>query len=122
LKDCCSEDTIARYKAYGWETYEIDGYDFDQMHDVISHLRLRQQKPAFVLVHTVIGKSAPTKAGSSKAHGSPLGPEEVAATKKALGLPEEEFYIPQAVSAFFEQKMAKDKEREESWNEKLPSH
>lgn len=119
LADCNSEDTLARYQAYGWETYEMDGYDFDRMHEIVTHLRGNQRKPAFIYAHTVIGKGSPKKAGSAKAHGSPLGPEEVLATKKNLGLPEEEFHIPQAVISFFEQKRAEEKKLEEAWNEKL---
>ena len=119
LADCCSEDVLARYRAYGWETYEMDGYDFDGMHEIISKLRKGQEKPAMILTHTVIGKGSPNKSDSSKAHGSPLGPEEVIATKKALGWPLEEFYIPQAVTSFFENKIMKEKQLEESWNDKF---
>jgi len=119
LAECCSEDTKARYAAYGWDVFEVDGYDFDALHGVISNLRAKQERPAFVVVHTEIGKGAPTKAGSSKAHGSPLGAEEVKRTKELLGLPEEEFYVPQSVRTFFEQKLAKDKAQEEAWNEKF---
>jgi transketolase len=118
LGESCSEQTIERYKAYGWETYEIDGYDFEEMHHVLSHLRENQIKPAFVQVRTVIGKGAPLKAGTYKAHGSPLGAEEVAATKESLGIPAEEFYIPQAVKAYFEAKLGKERDLEDSWNEK----
>ena len=56
------------------------------------------------MMRTIIGKGSPNKAGTHKVHGSPLGPEEVEATKKALGLPEEDFYVPQSVYTFFEQK------------------
>ncbi len=119
LSECCSEDTLARYQAYGWETHEIDGYDFDQMHAVISGVRKKQQRPVFILVHTTIGKGAPTKAGTSKAHGSPLGSEEVKAAKASLGLSEEEFYVPQGVRTFFDQKLPKDKSLEEEWNERF---
>lgn len=119
LSECCSEDTLSRYKSYGWETFEIDGYDFDAMHEVISRLRQKQERPAFILVRTQIGKGAPTKAGSAKAHGSPLGAEEVKGAKAALGLPEEEFHIPHAVKLFFEQKLSKDEKAEEEWNDRF---
>lgn len=119
LAECCSEDTLARYRSYGWETYEVDGYDFDAMHAIVSGLRKKQERPAFILVHTVIGKGAPTKGGTSKAHGSPLGSDEVKATKDQLGLSDEEFYIPQAVKNFFEKKLPKDRAIEEEWQEKF---
>jgi transketolase len=117
IAECLSEDTKMRYRAYGWDVYELDGYDFDGMEALFGSLRKKQEKPVLVVLRTVIGKGSPHKAGSSKAHGSPLGIEEVAATKEALGLPKEEFYVPQAVYSFFEQKRAKDAEIEAAWHE-----
>ncbi|MCH9633864.1 MAG: Transketolase [Chlamydiae bacterium] len=115
LNECCSEDTKLRYKGYGFDVFEIDGYDFDAMDEVFSELRKNQKKPALVILHTVIGKGSPHKAGSHKAHGSPLGADEVKATKEALGLPLEEFYIPQAVVAFFESHREKLKGVYDQW-------
>ncbi len=112
-----TEDTKERYKSYGWDVFDIDGYDFDQMEKVFRSLQKHQEKPAFVSVRTIIGKGSPHKAGTSKAHGSPLGPEEVAETKEALGLPKEDFYVPGAVYSFFEQKLEKDIHLENEWNE-----
>lgn len=117
LPESCSENTKLRYEAYGWDTYEIDGYDFDAMEETFNHIRETQKRPCFVLVHTVIGKGSPHKAGTSKAHGSPLGAEEVAETKKALGLPEEEFYVAQPVRTFFENKLSKDIALEQKWKD-----
>jgi len=117
ISECLSEDTKMRYRAYGWDVYELDGYDFDAMETLFSNIRKKQDKPVLIVMRTVIGKGSPHKAGSSKAHGSPLGPEEVLAVKEALGLPTEEFYVPQAVYSFFEQKIAKDAQLEAQWNE-----
>ncbi len=117
LADSDSEDTKLRYLAYGWDVHEIDGYDFEQMEKVFFDIRDHQTKPCLVIMHTVIGKGSPNKAGTHKVHGSPLGVEEVEATKKALGLPEEEFYVPQSVYTFFEQKLNKDASLEQKWKE-----
>lgn len=119
LAECFSEDVLMRYRAYGWEVFEIDGYNFDEMHTIISQLRTRQEKPALILMHTVIGKGSPKKAGSHKAHGAPLGAEEVVATKAHLGLSSDEFHVPQAVRSFFETKLEKDKHLQEEWNQRL---
>lgn len=119
LKDCASEDTHMRYKSYGWDVYEIDGYDFDQMDQVFTEIKTSQKKPCLVIMRTIIGKGSPNKAGTHKVHGSPLGVEEVAATKKALGLPEEDFYVPQSVYQFFEQRQAKKTQLEQKWKEML---
>lgn len=117
LSESCSENTKLRYKSYGFEVFEIDGYDFDAMKEVMDKLRAEQSKPAIIILHTVIGKGSPHKAGSHKAHGSPLGPDEVKATKEALGLPLEEFYVPQAVMSFFERKREKLKENQQKWQQ-----
>lgn len=117
LPECCSEDTKARYRAYGWDVYELNGYDFDAMESLFGQLRGRQEKPVLIVCDTVIGKGSPHKAGTSKAHGAPLGVEEVAASKEALGLPKEDFYVPQSVLSFFEQKLAKEAAMEAEWND-----
>lgn len=117
LIQCCSEDTKKRYEAYGFETFEIDGYDFDQMEKTFTHLRENQTRPAFVVMHTIIGKGSPHKQGTNQAHGSPLGVEEVEEVKKDLGLPEEEFYVPQSVRTYFEQRLEKCVQMEQKWKE-----
>ena len=117
LAESGSEDTKLRYLAYNWDVFELDGYDFDQMEKIFTHIRDQQTKPTLVIMHTIIGKGSPNKAGTHKVHGSPLGVEEVEATKKAFGLPEEEFYVPQSVYTFFEQKLAKDATLEQKWKE-----
>lgn len=114
-----SEDTKMRYLAYGWEVYEIDGYDLDSLDKIMSDLRHSQEKPVLIIAHTIIGKGSPNKAGTHKVHGSPLGPEEVIATKEALKLPLEPFYVPQAVSDFFADKLQKDIALEKAWQERF---
>lgn len=117
--ECLSENTKKRYEAYGWDTYELDGYDFDAMQQLFQDIRANQKRPCFILMHTIIGKGAPHKQGTFKAHGAPLGPEELQEAKRALGLPEEEFYVPQAVRTFFEQKMQKCMQLEQKWKDLL---
>ncbi|MGB7129030.1 MAG: transketolase [Candidatus Rhabdochlamydia sp.] len=117
LAESFSEDVKMRYLAYGWDVFEIDGYDFDKIQEVFMHIRDHQTKPCFVMMRTIIGKGSPHKAGTSKAHGSPLGAEEIEETKKALGLPEKDFYVPQAVYQFFETKLVKCVALEQKWKE-----
>ncbi|HSX13884.1 MAG TPA: transketolase [Chlamydiales bacterium] len=115
--ECFTEDTKARYQAYGWEVFEINGYNFDEMERVLGGLQKKQDKPALVIVHTIIGKGSPNKEGTSKVHGSPLGKEEVAATKAALGMSPEDFYVPLEVRKYFEDRLPQDAQLETSWNE-----
>lgn len=116
LSESCSEDTKARYRAYGWDVFEVDGHDLNAIDAVFRQVREKQERPCLIIAHTIIARGAPNKAGTHKAHGAPLGPEEVLATKMALGLPEEEFYIPQAVLNFFQTRLASQAEMEKQWN------
>ena len=117
LAECCSEDTKMRYRAYGWDVYDIDGYDFDQMDQVFTEIRENQKRPCLVMMHTIIGKGSPHKAGTHKVHGSPLGAEELEATKKALGLPEEDFVVAPAIYDYFQGRLKQDRELEAAWRE-----
>ncbi len=121
LSECCSENTIERYKAYGFEVHEVDGYDFDALHTLFTNLREKQDKPVLILCHTIIGKGAPTKEGTHKAHGSPLGEEEVAKTKAALGLPEETFFVPSSVRDYFENHKKLCKAVQQDWEARFES-
>lgn len=115
LSDTFSDDTMQRYLSYGWDVLEVDGHDFDALHSAISSLRTHQKRPTLIIAHTTIGKGSPHKAGSSKSHGSPLGEEEVKATKAAIGAPDEPFYVPQAVYDFFKKKQAEEAAAESLW-------
>lgn len=115
LSDCCSENTKMRYQAYGWDVYEIDGNDLEAIDSTITHIRKDQQRPSLIIATTIIGKGSPNKAGTNKVHGSPLGADEVKASKAALGWPEEPFYIPQSVQDFFKKKLPQDIAAEQNW-------
>ena len=117
LNQSSSEDVAARYRAYGFETYEMDGNDLESIDEVMTKIQQGQTRPIFISCHTVIGKGSPHKAGTHNVHGSPLGPDEVKATKEELGLPEEEFYIPQLVKDYFASKLPKEEALETSWKE-----
>lgn len=116
LNESCSENTKLRYQAYGWEVFEVDGNDLDAVHAVISQAQQGQERPRLIIARTIIGKGSPNKAGTFKVHGSPLGPDEVKASKIALGIPEEPFFVPQAVTDFFKKKLSQDVALEEEWH------
>ena len=119
LEESSSEDVMERYRAYGFEVFEMEGNDLESIDQVMSHIRESQTRPIFISCRTTIGKGSPHKEGSSKAHGSPLGVEEVKIVKEALGLPEEEFYVPQAVRMYFENKKEKGALLEEEWKKRF---
>jgi transketolase len=113
--DACSEDTKMRFRAYGWETFEVDGHDFDQIDRAVRQAIHHQKKPTLIVLRTTIGKGAPTKAGLHTVHGSPLGEEEIRKAKEQLGVPNEEFYVPQSVLSFFHNKLTNDAHLEAEW-------
>lgn len=115
LKENFSEDTKARYKAYGFDVHELDGYDFDAMEKLFSDIRKNQKKPVYIELKTVIGKGSPHKENTHNAHGSPLGEEEANLTKEALGISKEPFYVPQLVISYFANKKEKWKQSYEAW-------
>jgi transketolase len=80
-----SVDQLARFKACGWKAERVDGHDPDAIEATIRRAQ-KSNKPTLIACKTVIGFGAPKKAGTSKAHGEPLGAEELAAAKKALGI------------------------------------
>ncbi len=115
LKEASSEDIGARYAAYGWDVFTIDGNNLDEIDDVMTKLSKEQKKPTLIIAHTIIGKGSPHKQGTNAAHGAPLGLEEVLATKENLGLPEEEFFIAQSVKTYFEHRLNTNQALEDSW-------
>ena len=88
-----STDQHARFRASGWNTLDIDGHDPDAIAAAIEQAQA-SDKPTMIACKTVIGYGAPKKAGTKDVHGAPLGAEEIAATRAALGWKEEPFVIP----------------------------
>jgi len=91
-----STDQLARFEASGWDTQAIDGHDPDAIASALKRAR-ETDKPTMIACTTTIGFGSPNKAGTAKVHGAPLGPEEIAATREALGWDAEPFEIPSDV-------------------------
>jgi len=112
-----SENIKQRFEAQGWKVYRIDGHNFKEIDKVLSELKEEQSKPALIIAETLIGKGAATLEGEAKTHGSPLGDEEIAASKKALGFnPDEKFIVPTEVEVRFRQAVEKGDVAERAWN------
>ncbi len=88
-----STDQIARFKAVGWHTIEIDGHDQAQVEKALGEAR-KSDRPTLIAAKTTIGYGAPKKAGTHGVHGSPLGAEELAGAKQKLGITYPPFEIP----------------------------
>jgi transketolase len=97
------EDTGHRMKAYGFDVQEIEGQDMRQFLDAFDVAKRRDNgKPQFIIAHTLIGKGVPEVAGTYKAHGE-AGAKFVDAARKALGLPDEHYFVSQDVHDYFAQ-------------------
>jgi transketolase len=88
-----SDDVLKRFSAYGWAAKRIDGHDPQQIDAALS-FAVRSKKPTLIACRTIIGLGAPTKAGTAATHGSPLGAQEAAGAKAALGWHEPPFTVP----------------------------
>jgi transketolase len=89
-----STDQIARFKAVGWNTIEVDGHDQDAIEKALLDAKTSTDKPTLIAARTTIGFGAPKKAGTEKVHGAPLGAEELAGAKAALGIDYPAFEVP----------------------------
>ncbi|KQN26093.1 transketolase [Sphingomonas sp. Leaf33] len=92
-----SEDIAARYVATGWQVVECDGHDPASIAAAFDAAIAETGKPTLVRCRTIIGRGAPNKGGSHKVHGSPLGADEVAATRAAIGWNHPAFDVPQDI-------------------------
>jgi transketolase len=112
-----TEDVGKRFEAYGWHVVKVDkgDTDVDAIDRAIAAAKA-DPRPSFIMVHTTIGCGSPHKAGTSEAHGSPLGPDEVKATKVALGWdPEKQFFIPDDAKAHLLEAVERGAAAETAW-------
>ncbi|WP_010272633.1 transketolase [Paenibacillus senegalensis] len=118
-----SEDVQSRFEGYGWQVLRVeDGNNLLEIHEALAQARANYQ-PTLIEVKTVIGYGSPNKGGTAAAHGTFLGKDEVAATKKYYEwLEEEEFFIPAVVKAHFNELKQQGIKKEEAWNELLAEY
>lgn len=97
-----SEDTAARYQALGWDVQQIDGHNLSEIANAVAKAKAATSgKPQFIIAKTLIGKGIPEVSGTNKAHGE-AGVKFVAESRKALGLPDETFFVAAETRAYFE--------------------
>lgn len=119
-----SEDAAGRFNAAGWHTITVeDGNDVEAIDRAIASAKAEATRPSFVEIRTTIGHGAPTKQNTFKAHGAPLGPDELAAAKQAVGWPiEPAFYVPGDVRTFYEEIRRDGARRHAEWIERLVAY
>jgi len=113
-----SEDIIARYEAYGWEVYDIDGHDLAVVEETIAAAKASDNgKPKFIKCNTIIGKGMEETEGTNAAHGE-AGVPYVDNAKKNIGLPaDEKWYVSEGTRDFFETVQASNKATYDEWQE-----
>ncbi|HZJ24794.1 MAG TPA: transketolase [Anaerolineales bacterium] len=118
-----TEDRAARFEAYKWHVQTVeDGNDVAAI-DAAIRAAKADPRPSLICVRTTIGYGAPKKQGTAKAHGEPLGDEELNAAKENLGWPvEPRFLIPGEVLEFYREAIEKGREREFDWKMKLDAY
>ncbi len=113
----CSDDQLARFRASGWGVCRIDGHDPRAIATAIADAK-NSDRPSLIACRTLIGFGAPNRQGSEKAHGAPLGADEIAKTRAALDWPHRPFEVPDAVLAEWRQIGTRGQEARRAWIER----
>ena len=118
------EGVSDRFRAYGWNVLRIeDGNDLEEIDTVIAQARSESDHPTLVVVRTHIGYGSPNKQDTAAAHGTPLGEEEVLATKRNLGWPHEEpFTVPDEALELFRRAVGAGAEAQREWSKALAAY
>jgi transketolase len=113
-----SDDQLARFRASGWKALRVDGHDQEAVAGAILEAR-SADRPTLIACKTTIGFGAPTKAGTEKSHGAPLGADEIAGARAKLGWPYAPFDVPAAILAAWRQAGARGAAAREQWEARL---
>jgi transketolase len=113
-----NEDEIERFDASGWHTQRIDGHDTDAIAEAIVEAQ-KSDRPSLIACRTIIAFGAPTKAGTAAAHGSPLGKDEIAATRARLGWTAPPFVVPDDMTTAWGQAGTRCRAQSAAWRERL---
>lgn len=97
VKNWFADDTAKRFESYHWHVQEVDGHDGEALRQAIKAAQDEKSRPSLIICKTTIGKGSPNKQGKESSHGAPLGDDEIALTRKALGWDYEPFVIPQDI-------------------------
>jgi transketolase len=113
--DCTNYKTV--FDGFCWHVQEIDGHDHAAIRNAIAQAQLETGRPSLIIGHTIIAHGTATREGDFETHGSPLPPEEIKATKRKLGLPEDQtFYLPSEVVEHFRTRFPELRSQAAEWN------
>ncbi|MCF6289560.1 MAG: transketolase [Desulfobacterales bacterium] len=115
-----TDDTGKRFEACGWQVLRVaDGNDLEAIDQALAAARAETSQPSLIAVRTLIGYGSPNRQDTPKAHGEPLGAEEIRNTRANLNWPETRFFVPQEVSGHFANNQDKGAEQEADWQARL---
>jgi transketolase len=114
-----SMDQKKRFEAAGWRVQSIDGHDPAAIEQAIAAARAETERPSMIACRTVIGFGAPTRAGTAKAHGEPLGAEEIAGARAALGWSYEPFVVPDEIAGMWRAVAARGAAAQSVWAKRV---
>jgi transketolase len=115
-----TEDVGKRYEAYGWFVQRIDGHDHAEIRKALDAAVAEKDRPSLIMAKTHIGKGSPNKQDKSSSHGSPLGPDEVKATKANIGWDHDDpFHVPAEVRSLFADRAEDGMKARKAWDEKV---
>ncbi len=114
-----STDQLRRFEAAGWNVARVDGHNEGDISEAIARARTHGDKPWLIACRTTIGFGAPTRAGTSKAHGEALGPEEIAGAREKLGWPYPPFVVPQPILSEWRKVSARGAQAHAQWKTRL---
>ncbi len=120
-----TEDVSKRYEAYGWQVLRVDDGDTDlnAIDAAITKAKAENTRPTLIFINTTIGFGSPNKQGTSGAHGSPLGADEIALAKKTLGWdPEKSFFVPDEARSNFGTVADQGKKAQADWEKQFSSY
>ena len=119
-----TEDRARRFEAYGWHTQAVeDGNDLAAIERALAAARAETRRPSLILVRTHLGYGSPDKQDTYKAHGSPLGEDEVRLTKRNLGWPvEPAFHVPEPARQRFREALSRGERLEAAWNARFSAY
>ncbi len=117
-----TDNTPQRFEAYGWHVVpNVNGHDSDAIKDAIERAKAETHRPTLICCKTIIGKGSPNKQGKEECHGSALGAEEIALTRKALRWDHAEFDIPKEIYSAWDAR-ARGEQLERNWNVRFDAY
>ena len=114
-----SMDQMKRFEAAGWHVSKVDGHDPAAIENALAAARAVTDKPSMIACRTVIGFGAPTRAGTAKAHGEPLGAEEIKGAREKLGWTAEPFVVPEPILSAWREIAARGAKTHVAWDQRV---